>query len=89
MSKDKKDRQPTPQEIKQWTEEAKKVACECAGTTDFGMTSKIQLAFVIRNLVIDFHQKKAIREQLEQRIESLETDLKVKNRTIELMKKGE
>lgn len=65
------DKKPSAQEIKKWTAEAKQVACECAGTKDFGMTSKIQLAFVIRNLVLDFHDKKAKIEKLEEEIAQL------------------
>lgn len=49
----------TKQESDTIVKEAKECTCACAGTTDFGMTSKMQIALVVRNLVLDFHTKKA------------------------------
>lgn len=58
-------------------EEAKKVVCDMAGTTDFGLTSKLQLALIIRNLVIDFHKKKAIMKALEEQIAGLKKQIEI------------
>ena len=62
--------------------EAKQICCDIAKTNDFGLTSKIQLALVIRNLVLDFHTKTALLKEKDDKIISLENQLKIMTKSL-------
>lgn len=56
------------QERRKILRDAQKIACELTEKRDFAFVTKVDLALIARNLVIDFHRKQdeitAVRESL-------------------------
>lgn len=63
-------RSPENKKYEMVLKEAKSITVEICGTRDFGMTSKTQMALVVRNLVIGFHQNKEEISKLKEQLAS-------------------
>jgi len=59
--------------------DAKELCCEITGVADFAFINKIQLALIVRNLVLDFHKKKEMLDTALAKVNELEGKDKPEN----------
>ena len=57
--------------------EAKGICCDLTGKNDFGFVSKLEMALIIRNLTIDFHEKKSFIASQKEAIDSFKEAVEV------------
>lgn len=67
------------EERKRLIKDAKELCCEITGVTDFAFINKIQLALIVRNLVLDFHKKKEMLDAALAKVNELEAKDKPEN----------
>jgi hypothetical protein len=55
--------------------EAKGICCDLTDKNDFGFVSKLEMALIIRNLTIDFHEKKSFIASQKEAIDSYKEEI--------------